>query len=971
MLSTRFPASWLSLFVCLLLLLAGCQPAPDNGASDRGDAAIHRPDTDRRALRYLELPNRLRVLLVSDPEAEKAAAALDVHVGSRQDPAGRDGLAHFLEHMLFLGTDKFPDAGEYQQFISAHGGNHNAFTAFEHTNYFFDIDTAYLEPALDRFSRFFVAPLFNAAYVEREKNAVHSEFLMRIRDDQRRSLDALRDVVSEGHPFRGFSVGNLTTLADRPDGTTVREELLQFYERYYSANLMTLVVVAPQPLDELEAMVRPRFSPIPDRDVTLEPVTVPLFETPGVRVDIEPITQRRTLTFGWPIPDVRADYRTKPQDFIAHLLGHEGEGSLLSWLKAQGWASGLSAGLGLSYQGGALMSVSVELTPEGQRHVDAITGALYQTLAMIRQEGVEPWLYDEQRRVAEQRFRFREAAKPIWEASRLAGNLHDYPAAEVLRGDYLMERFDAPRIQQLLNLMVPERMVMTLMAPGVETARRSPYYDTPYRVVPLPRDQLLAWRESAPTPAIRLPEPNPFIADSLALKPLEQPQVKPVLLETSPGLQLWFLQEPVFRLPRGNLVLHLALPPVNDDPLAGVMTDLWIRLARESLNEFAYPAYLAGLQYDIARRGTGIEVRIQGFDDKQPLLLERVLTALRQPDLQPELFARVKADYQRQLQDRINAAPSSLLMDDLGVVLQRDRWPTRVMAEVSERATLERVQGFGATLFRQLGVQMLVHGNYRAADARQLADQVRQQLVTPAAPVAGDSTFVLQLPADRSFRRQLQLPHQDAGLVWYRQAADRQQRTRAALGVSAQLLNADFYTRLRTEQQLGYVVMSSAYPVRDLPGMVFLVQSPVAGPQRLAAAYETFIESWRQRDATALRPLFDRHRKALAGRLAEAPESLDAATERYWQDLREGYLAFDSREQLLGEVQSLTFEQWLALFRRDVLQLGGHDLWLASDGRFADEPLDRGQPVGNLKAFKDAQRFVEFPPVEPASQPRR
>ena len=135
---------------------------------------------DTKKYSYLELDNGLRTLLISDKTADHAAASLDVHAGSLQDPKKRAGLAHFLEHMLFLGTETYPTAGDYQSFISQHGGSHNAFTAAEHTNYFFQIDASQLEGALDRFSRFFHEPLFTEEYVQREKNAVNSEEKMTI-----------------------------------------------------------------------------------------------------------------------------------------------------------------------------------------------------------------------------------------------------------------------------------------------------------------------------------------------------------------------------------------------------------------------------------------------------------------------------------------------------------------------------------------------------------------------------------------------------------------------------------------------------------------------------------------------------------------------------------------------------------------------------------------------------------------------
>ena len=237
----------LVLFACSTLPGAAIQPV--------------KSPNDNNEYRYITLENELQVLLISDPETKKAAAALDVMVGSGDNPVGREGLAHFLEHMLFLGTDKYPDAAEYEAYTTEHGGSRNAYTSSEHTNYFFDINEAFLPEALDRFAQFFIAPRFDAQYVEREKNAVQAEYQMGLKNDGRRGQDVLREVVNAGHPFSQFAVGSLDTLEDRP-GSTVRDDLLAFYDKHYSSNQMKLVVLGSQSLDELEALVRPMFSPI-------------------------------------------------------------------------------------------------------------------------------------------------------------------------------------------------------------------------------------------------------------------------------------------------------------------------------------------------------------------------------------------------------------------------------------------------------------------------------------------------------------------------------------------------------------------------------------------------------------------------------------------------------------------------------------------------------------------------------------
>ena len=172
----------------LILLLAGVVPV--HGAE------IERSPADTREYRAVRLDNGLEALVVSDPDADKAAAALNVDVGSGNDPETRPGLAHFLEHMLFLGTEKYPDPGEYSRFLTEHGGSSDATTSFADTSYLFDVDAAYLEGALDRFAQFFVAPRFDRDYVERERQVVHSEYVSRLRSDRIRRYAAWKQALT-------------------------------------------------------------------------------------------------------------------------------------------------------------------------------------------------------------------------------------------------------------------------------------------------------------------------------------------------------------------------------------------------------------------------------------------------------------------------------------------------------------------------------------------------------------------------------------------------------------------------------------------------------------------------------------------------------------------------------------------------------------------------------------------------------
>ena len=99
--------------------------------TDDAYAFAPRPLLDARKYRLLTLANGLEVLLVSDPRTDVEASSIHVKCGHFQDPTTRPGLAHFHEHMLFLGTDEYPDPDEYEAYLSKHGGSSNAYTDME------------------------------------------------------------------------------------------------------------------------------------------------------------------------------------------------------------------------------------------------------------------------------------------------------------------------------------------------------------------------------------------------------------------------------------------------------------------------------------------------------------------------------------------------------------------------------------------------------------------------------------------------------------------------------------------------------------------------------------------------------------------------------------------------------------------------------------------------------------------------
>ncbi|RME34472.1 MAG: peptidase M16 [Gammaproteobacteria bacterium] len=920
------------------------------------DAIIKSPNDDR-AYRALLLDNGLKVMLVSDPDARKAAAALDVHTGSAADPDDRPGLAHFLEHMLFLGTARYPEAGAYQAFISQHGGDHNAWTAGVHTNYFFDIDSAWLEPALDRFSRFFIDPLFNEAYVEREKNAVHSEYMAKLKDDYRRIYAAIQQAYNPRSPYSRFSVGNLETLADRP-GDPVREDLIRFYERNYSADRMALVIVGPQGLDELEQWARRYFSEVPRRQTDPLPLDQPLF-APGSlprRLLAQPLQDTRSLQLVFELPSARPWYHSKPLYLLANLLGHEGSGSLLSILRKRGWVNELSAGSESDDGHRSLFALRLQLTEDGLLHTDEITAQVFRYVDRLRQQGLERWRFEEEHRLSEVNFRYLRKEAPLDYASSLANDLQYYPPQELLRARMVIDRYQPEVLQRFLAQMTPDRVLQVVVAPGLATSMRERWYGTPYALyTPGPASRAL-WREGAADPALALPAPNPYVPEHLHLKPVAVMASRPLPLLRENGAQLWHRQDPGFRIPEADFYFSIRSPLANDNPRDAVLTELFVRMVEDVVNEALYPARLAGLDYDLHRHIRGISVRISGYDEKQPLLLRHLLQGLFSPSLDAERFRLIRNRLERELRNQRRQWPVRQTYARLSSLLIDPYWSHDQQLEVLHQGiALEDLKAFIPRLFSRVELVALANGNLDQEEALSLLGEVRRTLPEGTGAETVPPGMVVKLPPGGRYLRGLEVDHPDAAVTLYYQGPEKSLDELARSALMAQILSAPFYEQIRTEQQLGYIVHSASLPLLDVPGMVFMVQSPVAGPAGLLGNIERFLQDFRGRLASLQPEVFERHRQGLLTRLLVPAKTLRERSERYWRDLDRENTAFDTRERLADRVRALTRAEVLQLYDGMLLARSARRLMVYTGGsRHGGErlPEGAGQEIRDEAAFK-------------------
>ena len=915
-------------------------------------AEIERSPADTRDYRAIMLANGLEALVVSDSEADKAAAALNVNVGSGNDPDGRPGLAHFLEHMLFLGTGKYPDPGEYGRFLAEHGGSSNATTSFANTSYFFDVDAAHFEGALDRFAQFFISPRFDREYVERERQVVHSEYVSRRRSDRIRRFAAWKRTLDPGHPLSRFLVGTAETLADRP-GADIRDDLLAFYERTYSSHLMKLVVVGREPLDVLEDWVRTRFDVVPRREFEPPRIAEPLYREGllPARLDIEPIREIRSISLSFAIPSLRPHYRAHPLALVSHLLGHEGRGSLLSALKARGWAEGLSAGPGMVHTDFATFGITIQATEAGLANLREVIALVFAYLDLIREGGIEPRYYEEVARMAGIGFRFLQKTEPRSHTVSLASGLHVYPVREVLTAPYRFDDFDPELERRFLAALTPDRVLVTVVAKGMATDAVAPFQGTPYRLSPIPAPTVARWRDASPDGSLALPEPNPFIPGDLALIDPGTAEPRPVRIESRPGFDLWHRADAEFRQPRMNFYFAVRSPVANDSPRHVVLGGLLARMANDALNEFAYPAALAGQSYSLYRHRRGISVRLSGWSDRQDLLLARIVSTLRALPLPPQRFEAEKTEYARQLRNVEERKPFHRAMSDVRELLLDPDWPDDALLAALESVELEDLREYAGRFFERGEIVALAHGNVTAEDARALGSVLERGLLGSMRATRVAHGRVVRLEPGARYARWLASEHEDHALAVYRQGRDRSYSERATMVLLAQAAGNRFFHELRTEREIGYIVFATLLPVLEVPGLALVIQSPSTPPEALHRHVDSFI----RQSADVLRDMppavFERHRAAVESSLLEAETRLEDRTERYWGAIDREHYAFDRRERLLEALRTVT---------RDELAAAWRDLFVAPEtARGVAVAVSAGIPPASGPVFRGAESVTD------------
>lgn len=846
---------------------------------DQASYPLLNPDMQQRKTAKIRLNNGLTAYLISDPLSEQSGGCLCVEAGSWDDPQEFPGTAHFLEHMLFLGTEKYPDEAEYKSFILDHGGIFNAFTAPDYTAYLFSINNDQFLGALDRFAQFFISPLFNESCLERELQAVDQEHAKNIENDPRREHMVFKECGNPNHPNHKFSTGNAKTLSIIPQDT-----LKKWYRAHYSADRMRVVLLSSLPLETMIQATATEFGPIKvsAHEEKLNNETLSSSEQKGKIIYIKPIKEIRTLTLTWELPSSFVN----PQGFdnaelLAYVLKNQGKGSLTELLKSKKIAEAVEIQSSHYGRENLLFQIEVHLTEQGTNRIEEAISLCFQTFSALKAQKIPDYFATELQNLKKIHYQFQTrdnlfATMMVHAQIVLRENIETYPEQSLIGMSY-----NGNTAEAILSSLTPSECLFTVVADPallhVKTDKKEKWVGVEYAIVPLGSKILLAWERSSPLPGYSLPEKNPYIPSELHLCDLKEEADDVVLIENSPSAKVYYAKDGIYQLPEVSHFIHLKSPFFTDKVKTQVLMELYLAALKDKLSSTVHNAQNAGLEAEFEYKEFELKINIQGFNEKSGDFLIEVLKNLSLVKPSKEEFAIFKQTVKTTLSNKDKEPPLTQGIELMATTVYNDTFSALDKLAILNHLSYEEFIKFSANFTNDLSINALLYGNLKETDAIALYRSIQKSLHIRNTPLSSlenkrilslfehGGPYVIEQPTPRQGNAVVVLIQQN-GFTF---------KNRAIQQVLSQVIKTQFFETLRTKQQVAYMINSWDKEEEGQLFQCFALQSNSHQTQEILSRIDLFLETLNYQFAQVCpESTFEAIRESLITKLRKPPENL-------------------------------------------------------------------------------------------------
>ncbi|HHR6405196.1 TPA: pitrilysin [Providencia alcalifaciens] len=885
---------------------------------------INKSVSDPREYKAIKLNNNMTVLLVSDPKATKSLAAVSLPVGSIENPDSQLGLAHYLEHMVLMGSKKYPEPSSFSEFLQKHGGSHNASTAPHRTAYYFEVENGALEAATDRLADALAEPLLDPINADKERNAVNAELTMARARDGMRIWQIRSETLNPAHPNSRFAGGNLETLKDKKN-SKLQDELVSFYKRYYSANLMNGVLYGDQSIEQLAKIANETFGRIPNFNASVPEVTIPAVtdKEKGIVIHYVPSQPQKALQIEFSIKNNMADFRSKSDEYISYLIGNRSPGTLSDWLISQGLAEGISASASPnSDRNYGSFSIYVTLTDKGLAERDQIIAAIFAYIDLIKNQGVNQGYFDEIAKVLNLSFRYGSIVRDMNYIEWLSDQMITMPVNHVLDSDYVADKYNPAAIKQRLSELTAQNARIWFISPNEPSNKKAYFVDAPYQVDKISKKQFTQWADLESKMTFKLPKLNPYIPDNLSLIKTDKAYKHPEMVYQEGNTRVLYMPSQYFAdEPKASITLDLRYNEQDKTAKSQVAGSLLQYISSLKMDELQYQASVAGMSVSVSQ-GVGLQLNASGYTQHlSELFLSMTKQYLSFEPTEREL-AQAKSWYKEQIEVANNAKAYELAMQPLQRLNSVPYFEQEQRLAALETITLKDITGYRDSVVEGAALQALVVGNLTQQQSIQTILDASKLLKSKGKNWWRGDIVVVDKTYLANFHKQGNSSDNALAELFIPTGYDRIDGA-VLSGILSKIVQPWFYDQLRTNEQLGYAVFAFKVGLGDQWGIGFLLQSNAKTPNYLNTRYQDFYTAALDKLKKLPASEFEQYKQSIITEMKQPPQTFYEEVGRYGSDFSRNIFSFDTRDKLLTRLAATTQAEVINYYENAVLKRQG------------------------------------------------
>ncbi|MBF7073261.1 insulinase family protein [Glaciecola sp. MH2013] len=853
------------------------------------------------------LDNSLELVVITCPDAQKSAISVSIGVGHFCDPDDCPGLSHLLEHMLFTGSENYPDGNHLHDFLHKDGGFLNAWTSAQNCNFHFDSAHELLLNGCDVLFDMLLHPLFTEDGIAQEIAAIEAEFSLRRHDDVRRLYDVHKKTANPKHPFTKFSVGN-RSIFERFSLSELKSKLVEHHAKYFSAHNMKICAftASTQIATGVQQKVKDHFSGLANTAPRVEKQKLPALYTHQQKacvINVKPYKSTQTLMLTYCLDNVTEHYRSKPILLLTHLLEDSNKDGLQWYLKNEAYIVDLSASGGIEDERNQDININLRLTEKGLDNIAVIIQVVNQWFDFLRSVGIEKWRFEEKAQQLQLQVTHSNASSAIDECTLLSTRLHKHKLDEALNIDSCMDTYDADFFSYFLSAFKLQNLRVFCIHNDAVTDQVTEQYSAPFSVKRL-QDLMPVENPNIAKIAFKLPARNHYMSDNFSLV---KPDLAPgVTHEFKTGnIRVRFAQNLQFETPRGDCYFSIESPYMVGSARNMAIKRLWIECISEQLSEDYSGAEMAGINFRVYAHQGGLSIHTSGFSHTQLLLCEEIVTGLKKLKIKPAVFLSMKEKLSTTLKNNLLNKPINQLFSELNILFQENAFSNESILNELKMVYLPELQSHMDSSFNALHIEGLIVGNWTLNDAKQCVNNIEQKLSNCSAQFKTQRRIAdikgqqisLVVNSENTTTRGKQNEREHA-IVCYFQAAENTIKQRCIFIAFEKLLSPFIFDELRNKRNLGYLVGCGYMPMNKRPGIAIYVQSPNVKCDHLNQAIQDALITFKH-DLEELALIFDNFKNSLAKQFT----SDDANTSQYAQRL---WVEFDKPIQEQEELETAT-----------------------------------------------------------------